>query len=33
MASYWQTRAIDEEARQHELTKEEIKKIEEIVGK
>ena len=30
MASYWQTRAIDEEARQHELTKEEMKKIEEI---
>lgn len=30
MATYWQTRAIEEEARQHELTKEEMKKIEEI---
>ena len=30
MATYWQTRAIEEEARQHELTKNEMKKIEEI---
>ena len=31
MATYWQTRAIEEEARQHELTKNEMKKIEEII--